>query len=912
MSDAVWQRFLVEARDEAAALRAAAELAALSTAEQRRLAGAMFALRSSASLLGVDAVARAAAVAEAALRETASEGWSELRAPLAACATAIAAAVETLAHPDASGARLDDTRALDAAVAALGGERTRAPALPTPATVPPPPPSGDDAIWVPQVDADMIEPFLEEAAERIEALSQKLLRLETAPGDHELVREIFRDLHTIKGSSAFVGLKRMNVLAHAAEDLVGQLRDGARAADRAVIDALLGALDVLRAILHAAASVDPAKGARVDVPIEEPVARLRAPGASVPPSTWPPSDVGAVTSGMNVHSPGGGAPGGGAPGGGAPGGGASGGAAGGAGESQRTLRVDFDKLDTLLNLVGELVLARARLHGTIASVSVLSRELDGLVRRARLSRGRLDLDDVDRFQRILAELGNDLGGGAGALDHVSAELRQQVMKLRMLPIARVFTKYHRTVRELSNTLGKRARLEVVGGDTELDKVLIEQLDDPLLHLVRNAIDHGLETPAARRAAGKPEEGVVTLAAHHRGNQILVEVRDDGAGIDPARLREKAREKKLAGDDELAAMDDTAVLDLIFRPGFSTAARVTDVSGRGVGMDVVRDTIGKLSGTIELRSTPGSGTTFVLKLPLTLAIVQVLLVRVGGEDYALPLDIVQRTLSVTPDDVHRVYDREVLFVGDEQIPLIWTAAALEMGEAGPPVDFGGAREWPVVLVGAAGQTWALAVERLVGKREIVLKSLGALFDDVPCAAGATLIGERVAVILDAAEVVQRALARAPAHAAARGMNIHSATGGVTASTSSEKRRPRILLAEDSDVVREQLRRVLEAHGYDVVPARDGAEALDIAERDPIGFDLVSTDVMMPRLDGYELTRALRQHPRHRDVPLIMVTSKGEQLDRIRGFDAGVDEYMTKPLDSGELVRVVERHIGRRHA
>ncbi|MGZ3442484.1 MAG: response regulator, partial [Polyangia bacterium] len=657
------------------------------------------------------------------------------------------------------------------------------------------------------------------------------------------------------------------VLAHAAEDLVGQLRDGTRGADRGVVDALLGALDSLRAILQAAGAVDPTAGARIEVPIEEAVARLRAPGAIAPTSVSPAAATSAAASATT-----------------------------GGGDARQTLRVDFDKLDTLLNLVGELVLARARLHGTIASVAVLARELEGLVRRARLSRGKLELDDIDRFQRILAELGNDLGGGAGALDHVSADLRQQVMKLRMLPIARIFTKYHRTVRELSNTLGKRARLEIVGGDTELDKVLIEQLDDPLMHLVRNAVDHGIELPAARRAAGKPDEGVVTLSAHHRGNQIFVEVRDDGAGIDPARLRAKAREKQLASDEELAAMDDTEVLELIFRPGFSTAARVTDVSGRGVGMDVVRDTIAKLSGTIELRSTPGAGTTFALKLPLTLAIVQVLLVRVGGEDYALPLDLVQRTLAVKETDVHRVYDREIIFVGEEQIPLVWTADALEMGNGGPPVDLGGATEWPVVLVDAAGQTYALVVERLVGKREIVLKSLGALLNEVPCAAGATLIGERVAVILDVVQLVQRALARPAGRAAVR----HEPS----AARPEPKRKPRILLAEDSDVVREQLRRVLEAHGYEVVTARDGAEALEIANRDPHGFDLVSTDVMMPNLDGYELTRALRQHPRHRDVPLIMVTSRGEHLDRVRGFDAGVDEYMTKPLDSGELVRAVE--------
>ncbi|MGZ3442383.1 MAG: Hpt domain-containing protein, partial [Polyangia bacterium] len=322
--DELWQRFLVEARDEAAALAAAAELAALSTNEQHRVAGALFALRTSAALLGVDAIARAASAAEAALTEHGAAAWPDLRAPLAACAAAIAAAVETLARPDASGARLDDTRALDEATRALGGERDRAPVAPPSAA---PPPSGDDTLWVPQVDADMIEPFLEEASERIEALSQTLLRLESAPGDLELVRELFRDLHTVKGSSAFVGLRRMNVLAHAAEDLVGQLRDGTRGADRGVVDALLGALDSLRAILQAAGAVDPTAGARIEVPIEEAVARLRAPGAIAPAAASPSTTTTATTS-----------------------------AVAGGGDARQTLRVDFDKLDTLLNLVGELVL----------------------------------------------------------------------------------------------------------------------------------------------------------------------------------------------------------------------------------------------------------------------------------------------------------------------------------------------------------------------------------------------------------------------------------------------------------------------------------------------------------------------------------------------------------------------------
>jgi chemotaxis protein histidine kinase CheA/ActR/RegA family two-component response regulator len=895
----VWRQFLVEAAAAAEALRAATMLAALSTSELRALAGTQFALRAAAALLGVTPLEVLARAIEETLLERDPADWSELRGPLSACAAALADAVTTLCQPDASGARLEHTAAIDAALLGLGRRVTvTPPPTATPAAAPPSAPEAappDDTVWVPQVDADMVEPFLEEATERIEGLAQKLLRLESAPGDVELIREIFRDLHTLKGSSAFVGLRRMNTLAHAAEDLVGQLRDGARRVDRPIVDALLGALDGLRALLRAASAVDPRSGTRIDVPIEAAVARLRAPNAVATLDA-----AAATTSSAAAAAPT-----------------AVGASAPAVAETQKTLRVDFDKLDTLLNLVGELVLAKARLHASVSSVAVLGRELEALVRRARYNRahaGRLELDDVDRVQRILGELAANLGGGANALDHVGDELRQQVMKLRMLPIARVFTKYHRTVRELSFSLGKKARLDLEGADTELDKVLLEQLDDPLLHLTRNAIDHGIEAPEARRAAGKPEEGVITLTARRRGNQILVEVRDDGAGIEPSRLRQKAREKQLATDEELADMDDRAVLDLIFRPGFSTAARVTDLSGRGVGMDVVRDTITKLSGTIELASSPGLGTTFTLRLPLTLAIVQVLLVRIAGEDYALPLDVVVRTLALPPEQIQRVYDREVIFLGRTaadpeeaavesvaQVPLLWAADALELPRA-TPLELGGASDVPVVLVDAAGETYALAVERLLGKREIVLKSLGALLSEVPCAAGATLIGERVAVILDVVQLVQRGLARPAARP------VPPSTP--TTTTAAARRRPRILVAEDSDVVRESLRRVLEAHGYEVVTARDGAEALELATRDARGFDLVSTDVLMPHLDGYELARALRAQPRHKDVPMIMVTSKAEHLDRVRGFDAGVDDYLTKPLDAAELVRAIDKHLGQR--
>jgi len=510
----------------------------------------------------------------------------------------------------------------------------------------------------------------------------------------------------------------------------------------------------------------------------------------------------------------------------------------------------------------------------------------------------LPADDLDRFARLWAARATDLDGAAGALDQVSTELRQQVMKLRMLPVGRVLQKHHRTVRELAHQLGKLARLEIVGAETDLDKVLLEQIEDPLLHLVRNSLDHGIELPRARTAAGKPEEGVVRLEARHRGNQIELEISDDGAGIDPARLREKAREKSLTTEAELVAMSDTEVLDLIFRPGFSTATRITDVSGRGVGMDVVRDAIQRLSGTIELHSEKGVGTRFLLKLPLTLAIIQVLLVRVAGEQLALPLDVVERTLHLELDEIHNLHAREVFYLDEARVvPLIDVARTLELGH--------GVRgeQLPVVLVRAAGELYGLVVERLLDKREIVVKSLGELLSALPCAAGATLVGERVVLVLDPAQVIQRSFSVSAGRSISQAPSTSAAKPGA---------RRRVLLAEDSDVVREALRRQLEAQGCQVVTARDGAEALAIAVADPDGFDLISTDVVMPGLDGYDLTRALRAQPRHRKVPVLMITSRGDALDRVRGFDAGVDEYLIKPIEVGELERALERHLGHRGA
>ncbi|MEM9067461.1 MAG: response regulator [Myxococcota bacterium] len=779
-------------------------------------------------------------------------------AAFAAGLQALTQALTDLENADESGARYD-AGAIRAATDAL---RTLAP---PPPSILPPAPVADDSTWEPTVDEDMIDPFLEECHDRLESLSDRLIELEGRPDDPELLRAVFRDLHTLKGSSGFVGLSKMARLAHAAEDLVGQLRDAKRSVDRPVIDALLATLDVLVAIVQRAADRAP-----IDVDVQGAIGRLRAPGPRTSPA---PTTAPAATSQEPASA-----------------------------RVQQTLRIDFAKLDELMNLVGELVLSKGQVQTGIEDLDGLAREIETQRRGARRGTrssarsGPVRLQDfateLGRVQRAFDSLRQELQHAHQQLDFVSGQLRDQVMKLRMVPVGRSWSKYHRTVRQIAGPLGKDVRLELTGEDTELDKVLVEQLDEPLMHLVRNAIDHGMEPESERVAAGKEPQGTLRLSAFHRGNQIVVQIGDDGRGIDPAKVRGKAVERGLVSKEAAEELEVQQVYDLIFHAGFSTAERVSDLSGRGVGMDVVRETISRLKGTVHVDSELGRGTTFELRLPLTLAIVQVLLLRVAGQTFAVPLDLVRRTLAVSPETIRLTGHQETLLLRGAEVPLLRIDRLLRLqGATGLRGDLA------VVLVEIGNQRVGLACDEFLGRREVVLKTLGTLIRRLPGAAGATLLGDRPAIILDVPALVAMAVTDPDA---AKEL-VEAPTSEVSADAK------RILVVEDSDVIRESIRRTLEREGFDVVTARDGADGLARAREG--SFDLVSTDVVMPRMDGYELTRRLRGLDAYRDIPILMVTSKEERIDRIRGFDAGVDAYLTKPTDAEELLRIIRRHLAK---
>jgi chemotaxis protein histidine kinase CheA/CheY-like chemotaxis protein len=784
-------------------------------------------------------------------------------------------ATEELGHGDESGARVDESRLRKLAAELRGPPRASAPAAAStskPAALAP----GEDpeSVWRPTLAEDMLAAFLDECVERTDSLAERLLRLEQNAGDRELVNDVFRDLHTLKGSSAFAGLTKMNRVAHKAEDLIGALREGRRQVDRALVDVLLEALDALRAIAAQARA-----GGLIDLDVTPLLARLENPAlpaaaiakgpgnAAPPPAVPPPSGAGTAAAAPAAQVAG------------------------------QTLRIEFEKVDHLLNLVGEVVLARGRLNSASEVQSSILHEVGAVRKRLAGLRGLNGSgvalnDELERLERVLRETFGEVEMGLGGLQLAVGQLRDTVMKLRMVPIARLFTKYQRTVRELGQKLGKQITVDLSGAETELDKVLVERLEDPLLHLVRNAADHGIEPPAERERAGKPAHGRVVLSASQSGGQIVVSIQDDGRGLDPEKLKKKALEKGLITAEEAAAMEAEQAYQLIFRAGFSTAEQISDVSGRGVGMDVVREAITRLKGEVRIRSEVGKGTTLELSLPLTLAITQVLTARAGGELVAIPLDAVVSAQTVEHGDLERVATGTCIRVGGELVQVVDLPQVLGLGGG---ASLGDEQTAAVVIVKVAGNLLALMVQQVLGRHEVVIKALGPLLTAAPCTAGAALIGERMVLVVDLVDVASRALSGTPSQPRLR----QRAVSGT---------RAKILVAEDSPLIRDAIRRELTRAGFDVTVAEDGEQALSLARAQR--FDAVSSDVMMPKMDGYELVRALRQEPNYRQVPIVMVTSKDARIDAIKGYDAGADAYLTKPAEADELVRALDGLLRRK--
>lgn len=634
---------------------------------------------------------------------------------------------------------------------------------------------------------EIVESFVVEAEEIYDGLEADLLQLEKTPGDTELVDQIFRGVHTVKGTAGFLDLEQLSTLAHDFEEVLDQLREGEVDFDPAMTDVMLCAFDHMKVLTQQVVDRDLQ---RIDLDGLLEVLQSITNGTFDPDEVTLPQVESLATETIShevVSSEGDLAPQ-------APGDRSADGDANGATDAESstgqssspsssddrsgstapdTIRVEVSRLNNLMDLVGELVLGRNRLLQLISDV-----------RTTRFSTAQSD--EAASAQRLEGILG-DLEEASDKVDYTTSELQSAVMRARMVQVEQVFSKFPRVVRDLAREFGKEVELVVEGEDTELDKSLVEEIGDPLLHLVRNAADHGIEPPEVRERKGKDPCGKIHLSAAHAGNHIVIEVEDDGAGLDPDELRTKAVEKGVVSKTEADDMSDAEAYQLIFRPGFSTTEQTSQVSGRGVGMDVVKTNLAELNGTIDIDSTPGEGTRFSMKLPLTLAILRSMLVRSGAETYAIPLYAVSEAIRLESDMVQTIQRGEVMQHRDGVVPLIRLGEVLDVetpnagGEHVAPFDDGHGSY--AVIVNIAHRRAALVVDDLIAQEEVVIKSLGDYLKAVPGVAGSTILGDgQVIMVLDVGELIQMVEEEATSDAAAKRIWAHADPGAAQPSGS----------------------------------------------------------------------------------------------------------------------------------
>lgn len=771
--------------------------------------------------------------------------------------------------------------------------------------------------------------FQEEASEYLQRLNEGVITLEQEPGNRELVEQMLRDAHTLKGSSRMVGLIEISDIAHKLEDIMVKVRDGDIVYRSDMSDFFFEALDMivfltdnagaplpegfeiegLCARLSTLAVAGDAKAAAAAVaggddeeeasaappPPEAPAEHApRAPKAESAPAAGsaPAPAEGPVATPQSPAGP------------------------------QRivredelktreqtTIRVRASQLDTLLNLTSEVVISQIKDDQRASDLRLLQtefadvrqtwmrvRSLIGLLGAGEEGDALIDdvnmLDsDMSEFRKRLAEFGKDYADDVSRSSTVVADLQEHGMRLRMLPVSTIFDRFPRAMRDLAKQYSKEVEFVIDGADTELDKKVLEEIHDPLIHILRNAVDHGIEPPDAREKAGKPRAGTIRMVARQEGDHIIVEISDDGAGIDPRRVRDAAIRKGYVAESEARTMSDREATYLIFESGFSTSPIITEISGRGVGMDVVRQfIIGKLKGSMDLESELGRGTTFRLRIPLTLAIIRALILRVGQHLFAMPTGSIEETLRVSPTDIMKVEGREVVRRQRRNVPIVRLGRILGVQHT----EAAGAKQ-PVAVVGFSGHRIGFMVDSFIGEQQIVIKTLGTHLRKIENVAGVTILGAgEVVVILNVPELMGNARSLSGAKVA------EADTGG--------RRGPmRILICEDSFTTRELERSIFEAAGYEVEVATDGAIGLKRL-KEGLSPDAVVTDVQMPNMTGFELTKAIKADPKLKDIPVVIVTSLERDEEKAVGIQVGADAYITKSVfNQDTLLDTVERLI-----
>ena len=806
-----------------------------------------------------------------------------------------------------------------------------------------------------EVPQEVLDFFIPEAEEHLQAVTECLLALEGNPNTEEINR-LFRSMHTIKGSAAQVGLHRLSAVAHRVEDLIGRLRDGVLQPSAEIVDLFLQSVDVLKQFLHRQWPSDSEMAVVVE-PLLSRIAELAPEEAEEPisesqaeTSNLPATSVAAAAMANSGARP-----------------------ATQALPQAKSVRISLEWLDRMMNAVGELVINRTRMLGRLTELQKLVEVLQ--FSKARLTgkvsefqekhefsrirptlvpgsqppqmdtfRGHLaslvptnsndllefsDLemdryDDFNILSRSLTEISADvsevlmqLEGFMGRVDSdideftkLAHHLQDEITAARMVPIGNLYTRLSRTVRDAAKAVNRPVDIVLEGADTLLDNNIIQHVSDPLIHLVRNAVAHGIESAESRIAAGKPEKGRVAVRAYHRGNHIFIEVEDDGRGIDYDSVRQSVSESGGLSSIAAAELSERELREFLFRPGFSTASSPSELAGRGVGLDVVRANVHALNGEIEIRSEAGRGACFTVKLPLTLIISQALFVRCGKSVFAFPLAVVEEIRRLRPLEIEDVGGKLLARVRDVVTEVVRLDLRLALQPLEPLNGY-----FHMVIVKVAGRQVGVVVEEVLGKDEIVIKNLGDYLKRVKLFPGTTIASDGSLILLiDLNRLVSGEAAdrnTLPASSPAARVFAPGAEAVAAGSIPAEAVDPIandrvVVVADDSISVRKFVGRMLEKAGYRVKLASDGLEASEIVAQ--VGCHLLITDLEMPRMNGYELMAHLRQDPATRRIPVLVVTSRAGAKHRDRAMKEGAMAFLTKPVQEDQLIATVESLIG----
>ena len=705
--------------------------------------------------------------------------------------------------------------------------------------------------------------FKEEVEEHLQALTMGLISLESHPDDSGSIGEVFRRVHTVKGAARMMGFGQVAELAHAMEDVLDDLRSGRMRASPPLLDAMLTAVDMLRDLIKISPE---GSGERQDLQtVIRWLSDFRASKEEVAQPTFRQEPIPQL---LEESSP--------------------------KVAARETVRVDVNRIDTVLNLAGELMVVDAARKQWVDELDQMAELLDSIRVRVEGVGLKSVIDETHQLSAACARSSKRYHRLIAQQTELVRELHYQVSTLRMLPIRSVFSAVPRAARDLAREEQKEVDVLLEGEDTEMDREVLERVRDPILHLVRNAVAHGIETPAVRLAMGKPRAGLLKVAAFSRGQRAVIEVEDDGAGIDLAAVREAMGRSGLLPADRSEIVEEDECLDILFRPGFTTSTVASSASGRGVGLDVVMAEVEALKGHVWLEHRAGLGTKVTMELPITLAFTHVLLVEVGPSTYGIPCASTQGIAEIPASSVRTLQSRESAELGGRTVPLVWTHSLL--GTSAMP-EMGGSR-LPALLLGSADRPIAFVVDRVVGDENVIVKPLGPFLRRVPIVSGGIILGDgQVALLLSAGALVD----------SARSVVGATQPAGGKRSAKLARKGKRVLVVDDAAITRELERSILEAAGYEVETAVDGQDALEKLKSKE--YVLVVADVEMPRLDGFGLATAIRADPSLEKLPMVIVSSRESDEDRRRGMQVGVQAYVGKgSFDQMSLLDTIESLIG----